>query len=133
MSLYGVFIPLSRNFLPRFQTGIEVHTVNAIQLLMEDTKQYAIKYPKIQYPKHKEGLLYELDMPDLHFGKLAWAEETGQDYDIQIAAEAAHDAFTELLGYVQHFPVWKILLHCRSQCERYLTLRQLPWKSMSGA
>ena len=114
-----------------------------MQLLMEDTKQYAIKYPKIQYPKYEEGLLHELDMPDLHFGKLAWAEETGQDYDIQIAAQSARDAFTELLGYVEHFPVSKILVSLGNDFFRNLPLKfalrtplvskPLPWKSMSGA
>jgi hypothetical protein len=78
--------------------------------LIEDARQFAPRYPKLSYPKYKDGLLYEIDMADLHFGKLAWNEETGQDYDIQIAAKAAREAFMELLGFVGHLPVSRILL-----------------------
>lgn len=82
----------------------------AIESLIRDAKAFAPKYPKIQYPKHKEGLLYEIDMADLHFGKLAWNEETGSDYDIQIAEDTAKNAFSELLLFVRHLPLSKILL-----------------------
>jgi hypothetical protein len=88
----------------------EVEARNVVADLIEDAKKFAPKYPKISYPKRSDGLVYEIDMADLHFGKLTWNEETGQDYDIEIAAAAARAAFGELLNYVRDLPVGKILL-----------------------
>jgi hypothetical protein len=88
----------------------EVNAREAIDAMIRDARKYAPKYTKIRYPKDRDGLLYEVDMPDLHFGKLAWAEESGQDYDIQIAEKAARAAFAGLLGFVVHQPISKILL-----------------------
>ncbi len=103
--------------VPLFQVKVwlkkkvaEVQTRDAIALMIEDAKQYAPVYKPIEYPKYGEGMVYEIDMPDLHFGKLAWAEETGQDYDIQIATDATTYAFLELLSYVKSVPISKILL-----------------------
>lgn len=88
----------------------EIAARDVISDLMEDARKFAPKYPKISYPKRSDGLVYEIDMADLHFGKLTWAQETGQDYDIEIAAKAARYAFVELLEYVKSLPVSKILL-----------------------
>ena len=47
--------------------------------------------------------LLELSIPDLHIGKLAWAEECGEDYDSNIArqlyAEAVEDLIAKTSGY----------------------------------
>src|SRR5215216_1186887 len=87
----------------------EVQARDVIDALIKDAKAFAPKYKKISYPLHKRGLMYEIDMADLHFGKLTWNEETGKDYDIDIAADLARHAMVELLGYVEHLPVEKIL------------------------
>jgi hypothetical protein len=55
----------------------EVQARSAIAELIEDAKKHAPTYPKIKYPKREEGLLYEIDIAELHFGKLTWAQETG--------------------------------------------------------
>jgi DNA-directed RNA polymerase subunit RPC12/RpoP len=88
----------------------EVEARDAITELLEDAKKFAPKYKKISYPLQESGLLYEIDMADLHFGKLTWDEETGQNYDIDIAADIAKSAIVELLGYVKHLPIQKILM-----------------------
>ena len=89
----------------------EVADRSAIGALILDARAFAPRYSKIKYPKYKDdGLLYEIDMADLHFGKLAWAQETGQDYDIDIAATIAREAVAELLNFVKQIPVSKILL-----------------------
>lgn len=42
-------------------------------------------------PAYEEGynggskFAYEISLPDIHFGKFAWGEETGQNYDLKIA------------------------------------------------
>ena len=76
----------------------EVRARDVIASLIEDAKRFAPTYKKVRYPVREGGLLYEIDVADLHFGKLTWNEETGQDYDIQIAADAARTAVTELKG-----------------------------------
>jgi len=88
----------------------EVQARDAIGSLIEDAKRFAPRYKKLSYPAQKKGLLYEIDIADLHFGKLAWNEETGQDYDIKIAADAARNALLELTGFVGHLLIEKILL-----------------------
>jgi len=67
----------------------EIKIRNIIEDFKEDAKKFSPKYPKINYNKIKEKFLLEPDMPDLHFGKLTWNEESGEDYDIKIAEQMA--------------------------------------------
>ena len=53
--------------------------------------------------------LYEISMPDVHFGKLAWGEETGEDFDLKIACERYEKALNELLSRPNLARVEKIL------------------------
>lgn len=43
---------------------------------------------------------YELSLPDTHFGKMSWGEESGEDYDLKIAQERYVTAIQTLLSYV---------------------------------
>lgn len=79
------------------------------QSLVADMKQHAPKYPRIRYPK-SNAFMYEIDFPDLHFGKMTWREESGQDYDIKLAAQIVNQALGELLGYSRIFKVERILI-----------------------
>lgn len=88
----------------------EIRTRLIIQDLMDEAKSFAPKYPKIDYPKFDNGLLYEIDIPDIHFGRLTWREESGQDFDIKIAREAVHKVLDELLAHAKGFEIEKILL-----------------------
>lgn len=88
----------------------EIRAANAIQEQIADARRFSPKYPKVIKPKQKDGLLYEIDMPDLHFGRLTWEEETGENYDIQIARQTVHQVLNELLADVDAFPIEKILL-----------------------
>jgi hypothetical protein len=45
-----------------------------------------------------KGLLAEVSIMDHHFGKLAWAPETGEDYDLKIADERYRAATEQLLA-----------------------------------
>lgn len=60
-------------------------------------------------PRSAERHLFEVCMMDLHVGKLAWAEETGEDYDISIAEEVFRDALETLIQGVQGRCVERIL------------------------
>jgi len=88
----------------------EIRMQLALEDFKADAKAHAPKYPKIKYPSYKEGMMYEIAFPDLHFGRLTWGEESGDDYDIKIAAETLHKVVDDLLGRVQREPVERILL-----------------------
>ena len=89
----------------------EIRKTSALEDLKMDIRQMTVKMPKLK--KHvpdPEGLIYEIDMPDLHFGKLTWGEESGGDYDIKIAEDMAMKVFEELLANIEGWGVSQILL-----------------------
>jgi hypothetical protein len=88
----------------------QIRATSAIRDLIDEAKRGAPKYPKIKREPMKDGLLYEIAMPDLHFGRLAWDEETGENYDVRIAADMVRQVLADLLAYAAGHPVAKILL-----------------------
>ena len=58
----------------------------------------------------KKKCLFEINIPDLHIGKLAWGKETGDDYDIKIACQRFKDAIRELINRTDISSIGKILL-----------------------
>ena len=57
------------------------------------------KIPKGNYKYVSNGQMWEVPFMDLHFGKLAWADQTGEDhYDIDIAKTRALDALHYFLS-----------------------------------
>lgn len=55
------------------------------------------------------SLAYEISIPDVHFGKLSWRGETGEDYDIQIAIDRYEAAIETLLDYAGNRNFQKII------------------------
>lgn len=88
----------------------EIAARSAIQDMIEDAKNHAPKYQKIAYPQHKDGMLYEIDMFDIHFGRLTWEEESGESYDIKIARQAIESTLLKLLAMIEKDNVSRILL-----------------------
>lgn len=87
----------------------EIRTKMAIEDFRMQTKMFAPKIVKLAFPKVKKGFMYEVEMPDMHFGKLTWGEETGEDSDLRIQVANAEKVICELLSYAEKFPVSKIL------------------------
>lgn len=57
------------------------------------------------------GNMLEVNIPDSHFGKLAWGFETGgPNYDVKIAEEVVERAFESLLAKVGHYRFEEVLL-----------------------
>lgn len=56
--------------------------------------------------------MLELPIMDLHLGKLAWGEETGEDYDLKIAQSLYEQTVRDFLGKISHYqlPIERILL-----------------------
>lgn len=86
--------------------------VSAIEDMIRDMKDYSPRYPKIDYPKKRDGIMLEFGIPDLHLGQLAWSEETRRpSYDTKIAMSAFDAAIKDILQRVTNsFPVDHILL-----------------------
>lgn len=58
-----------------------------------------------------EGNLLEINISDLHAGKMAWSKETGYgNYDTKIAISTYWEAFGALLQRVSHFKFDRVLL-----------------------
>ena len=60
------------------------------------------------YPK-KGNLMLEVPIMDLHLNKLAWNQETGEDYDSKIAKERFEETVYEILDRVKDKPYEKII------------------------
>lgn len=59
----------------------------------------------------KTGLMLEINIPDLHLGKLSWNKETGYgNYDTKIAINTFREALDTLLKRTAHFKFESIVL-----------------------
>lgn len=86
---------------------------NPYEANKEELKKELAEYSKkVITPKHKNkqnGLLLEFAPFDLHWGKLAWAEESGHDYDMKEAATALNKSIDYTIQAASKFPINKIL------------------------
>lgn len=92
---------------------------------INDMQKHAPKYRKPTYTargKTKEHIL-EVSVPDIHVGKLAWKDETGEHYNLDKARNLYSDAVDSLVGKASNaygrfdkiiFPVGNDLLHVDS-------------------
>lgn len=78
--------------------------------LAKDMKAHAVSYPPLKYNLNLEGCLLEIDIPDLHLGKLTWAEETGDNYNLQIAEQRFLNSIRQIVALSSGFPINRILL-----------------------
>jgi hypothetical protein len=87
----------------------EIRKRDALDQQLKDAKAHAFKYRKPRYRLGKQ-YLYEVDFFDMHFGKLAWREESGDDYDVKIAKQMALSTLDTLLGFALQYKVGRIVL-----------------------
>ena len=80
-----------------------------IESLIKDAKA-KVPARKLRVQPPRSGLLLEVDFPDLHFGKLTWEEESGENYDVKIASNVVHNAVESLLTHAQGHKLERILL-----------------------
>lgn len=57
-----------------------------------------------------DDIMLELGLPDLHLGKYAWDEETGNNYNVDMASDLFKEAFEALLARASSFAPGKVLL-----------------------
>src|SRR5581483_6691075 len=80
----------------------------SIKKEIEDLKLQAKKEARhpdpIERPVHRSGNMLEINIPDVHFGKLSWGEETGyENYDTKIAEKMFMRALNTLLDKVKTY------------------------------
>lgn len=75
-------------------------------------KHDAPRWPKLPGPSRVKGDTYMalMGLFDVHFGKLCWRNETGEDYDLKIAEAVFRNAVEDLIAESRHRHVSKILL-----------------------
>jgi hypothetical protein len=88
----------------------EIRAELAIEDFRKNVYQFAPKVVSLKFPKPKGDMLYEIEMPDMHIGKLTWGEETGIDSDIKIQVDTAKSVIQKLLCHAEHYPIGRILL-----------------------
>jgi len=84
-----------------------------IEDLREELQQAAPSYSLPKYKPCQEEpapVMLELSIPDLHFGKHAWSEETGQSYNMDIADRLYRTAAKALLDAAYCPGIEKIIL-----------------------
>ena len=83
----------------------------AHEALYERIKKAAPRYPRLAARRLCErSHLLEVDLFDAHFGKLAWAAETGQDYDLKIAEKLYKHAVEDIVSRAKGFRIDRIVL-----------------------
>jgi hypothetical protein len=91
-----------------------VHIIAArseIADLVADTKRRMPRLASVSPKKKRGGYMLELDVADLHNGKLAWGEETGHgNYDTRMAERTHDDAVATLLGRTNGYDLDQILI-----------------------
>ena len=87
------------------------------QAILDEIKKYSIVPPKTYSTKGlytqtqlNRHTALEINIPDLHIGKLAWAPETGDNYDIDIACQRYKDAIYDIISRVPTSTLEKIIL-----------------------
>ncbi len=87
------------------------------QLDFDDIKDFLrnefknIKIPTVKPINYAGGdKLLEIAILDIHYNKLAWHGETGEDYDHKIAKERFLDAVFDFINRTKKFDIEKILL-----------------------
>ena len=87
----------------------------AVKKELESLKELAKEFPwpvsiVEQQVKKPSGLLLEVNVPDLHIGKLSWGLETGgPNYDVKIAEATFNNALEVLISRVKGYSFDQIL------------------------
>jgi len=90
---------------------IEGNKAEAIRSLIDELTAKSPTYPTLKIKTFTgKRYMYEIAIADLHFAMYAWKEETGLDYDTEIAEDIYLNAINELLTQAQYFPIEQITL-----------------------
>jgi hypothetical protein len=94
---------------PAYKTPAEINFEKLHKDLVEELKDYAPTFPKLERIKNTNSYLLVVDPADIHIGKLASAFECGEDYNNQIAVKRVKEGVLGILDKVSSFHIDKIL------------------------
>lgn len=66
------------------------------------------KFPPKKWKKKKGKCMMQVNIFDLHYGKLCWAPESGENYDSKIARKRFMDAIWDFIEYAKPFNVKEV-------------------------
>lgn len=90
--------------------AVVVAALAEIERLETKARDYAPVYlPFLRPVEPASGNLLEISIPDLHIGKLAWAKECGEPYDVAIAETVFREALDALVARAAPYIVEKFL------------------------
>lgn len=93
------------------RSKVQTKTFETIrQEFIEDLKNISPIIPKINYPSHSSPYLLEINVFDLHFGKIAWEPETNSTYNLEVATQLFNNSIDEFIKDSSHYPINRILL-----------------------
>lgn len=78
--------------------------------IIEEMKQYAPIYPKINYHSVEDPHCLVVDPADIHIGKLASSFETGEDYNNEIAVKRVHEGIDGIISKSSGFNIDRVVL-----------------------
>lgn len=82
------------------------HLMDGLDLVWKRFESKTLRFDRPYVPARRSGgSMIEINIPDLHLGKLCWRPETGHDYDVRIAEAVYEDAAAELQQRAKGFDV----------------------------
>jgi hypothetical protein len=91
------------------RAGVE-EAINELEAVKESIKKISPKPITIKRAKRPSDNLLEMCIPDMHFGKVGWSEQTlYEDYDVAIAKNIFQEAVPTLMSRVDPYKFGEIL------------------------
>lgn len=115
VQLYGVTLKLAL-IAPR-------PYLDALDMRYERLAERARNYPAPPDRSASSPYLVHLGLFDVHFGKLCWGPESGQDFDLRIAEGIYRNAAEDLLKLLSPYPVGRFVLPVGNDLFHVDTLR----------
>ena len=85
------------------QSKLTVKPKKQVEITLEevdkffDEKRFEPLFPVKTYQEDKDGYVLEVAYADPHFGLLSWRNETGEDYDLNIARQRFIDCAFDII------------------------------------
>lgn len=93
------------------EPGSETYSIEDMEsVFLESIKKINPKYPSRNVKKLTPANLLVIDPADIHFGKLASAYQTGEDYNINVAKQRLIEGVDGILYKASNFDIDKVLL-----------------------
>jgi hypothetical protein len=96
----------------KFSINAKVPSIDFDQIkldIISEMQKYSPSYPTINRSKQKDACLYVIDPSDPHFGKYASKEETGNEYNLDIAISRYSEGIEGLMDKASSYNIEKIV------------------------